>query len=116
MILLLGLSAFTSCIDDAEFVEVDDLGAPVKEYTIATDGGSIEIPVYTNKLTSANFIGECDWAILKNSEINSDGSFLVEYDANTSYPTYVAQFIPIGPGVIWEMATISANCPSVSHP
>lgn len=88
MILLLGLSAFTSCIDDAEFVEVDDLGAPVKEYTIATDGGSIEIPVYTNKLTSANFIGECDWAILKNSEINSDGSFFVEYDANTSYPRH----------------------------
>jgi hypothetical protein len=32
------------------------------------------------------------------------------------YPTYVAVFIPIAPGVICEMAIMSVNSPEVSHP
>ena len=32
------------------------------------------------------------------------------------YPTYVAEFIPIGPGVIWLTATISVNSAGDSHP
>lgn len=31
-------------------------------------------------------------------------------------PMYVAEFMPIGPGVIWEIATTSVNMVSVIHP
>ena len=31
------------------------------------------------------------------------------------YPQYVAEFIPIGPGVIWLMATMFVNSAEVSH-
>ena len=58
--LVLGLLAAFSCIDDAEFVEVDDLGAPVKEITLDERAGSVAVKIYTNKQTSANFIGGCD--------------------------------------------------------
>ena len=86
--LVLGLLAAFSCIDDAEFVEVDDLGAPVKEITLEDKAGSIAVKVYTNKQTSANFIGGCDWAEIKTSSINSDGEFVVEYQENSSFPRH----------------------------
>ena len=86
--LVLGLLAAFSCIDDAEFVEVDDLGAPVKEITLEDKAGSVAVKVYTNKQTSANFIGGCDWAEIKTSAINSDGEFVVEYQANSSFPRH----------------------------
>ena len=86
--LVLGLLAAFSCIDDAEFVEVDDLGAPVKEITLEDEAGSVAVKVYTNKQTSANFIGGCDWAEIKTSAINSDGEFVVEYQANSSFPRH----------------------------
>ena len=86
--LVLGLLAAFSCIDDAEFVEVDDLGAPVKEITLEDKAGSVAVKVYTNKQTSANFIGGCDWAEIKTSTINSDGEFVVEYQANSSFPRH----------------------------
>ena len=86
--LVLGFLAAISCIDDAEFVEVDDLGAPVKEISLEDKAGSVAIKVYTNKQTSANFIGDCDWAEIKTSSINSDGEFVVEYLANSSYPRH----------------------------
>ena len=86
--LVLGLAAAFSCIDDAEFVEVDDLGAPVKEFQLGAEAGSIEVEVYTNKQTEANFIGGCDWAEIKTSGINSDGKFVVEYQQNSSYPLH----------------------------
>ena len=31
-------------------------------------------------------------------------------------PTYVAALIPIGPGVIWLIATISVNSCELTHP
>ena len=86
--LVLGFLAAISCIDDAEFVEVDDLGAPVKEISLEDKAGSVAVKVYTNKQTSANFIGDCDWAEIKTSSINSDGEFVVEYLANSSYPRH----------------------------
>jgi hypothetical protein len=33
----------------------------------------------------------------------------------TAYPTYVALLIPMGPGVIWDIATISVNCCAVTQ-
>ena len=86
--LVLGFLAAISCIDDAEFVEVDDLGAPVKEISLEDKAGSVAVKVYTNKQTSANFIGDCDWAEIKTSSINADGEFVVEYLANSSYPRH----------------------------
>ena len=86
--LVLGLAAAFSCIDDAEFVEVDDLGAPTKEFVLEKTSGSLEVDVYTNKPTTANFIGTCDWAEIKTSGINSDGKFVVEYEQNASYPRH----------------------------
>ena len=44
--------------------------------------------------------------------INSDAP---DFD-RTSYPTYVAELIPIGPGVICEMATMSVNVVSSIQP
>ena len=87
-VLMLGLLTTLSCIDDAEFAEVDDLGAPTKEFVVESTGGSLEVDVYTNKPTTANFIGGCDWAEIKTSGIDSDGKFVVEYDRNTSYPRH----------------------------
>ena len=86
--LVLGLLAAFSCIDDAEFVEVDDLGAPTKTFVLENTSGSLEVAVYTNKPTTANFVGGCDWAEIKTSSINSDGKFVVEYEANSSYPRH----------------------------
>ena len=86
--LVLGLLALSSCVDDAEFVEVDDLGAPVKEFVLGNEAGSLEVSVYTNKHTEANFIEECDWAHIKTGGIDADGKFLVEYDSNPSYPRH----------------------------
>ena len=86
--LVLGFLAAISCIDDAEFVEVDDLGTPVKEISLEDKAGSVAVKVYTNKQTSANFIGDCDWAEIKTSSINADGEFVVEYLANSSYPRH----------------------------
>ena len=86
--LVLGLLTAFSCIDDAEFVEVDDLGAPVKEFQLGAEAGSIEVEVYTNKQTEANFIDGCEWAEIKTSGINADGKFVVEYEQNSSYPRH----------------------------
>ena len=40
-----------------------------------------------------------------------------EYPAFTTavYPTYVAEFIPMGPGVIWLIATMSVNSDELSQ-
>ena len=86
--LVLGLAAAFSCIDDAEFVEVDDLGAPKDRFEVKAEAGSVEVEIYTNKHTTAHFVGGCDWAEIKTSGINSDGKFVVEYEQNTSYPRH----------------------------
>lgn len=88
LIFLLGCFASASCIDDAEFVEIDDLGIPKEEYILDTEGGSIEIPVYTNKFTSVNFIEDCEWASINTSEMTQDGTIKVEFEPNSSYPRH----------------------------
>ena len=86
--LVLGLLAAFSCIHDEEFVEVDDLGAPKDRFEVKAEAGSVEVEIYTNKHTTAHFIGGCDWAQIKTSGIESDGKFVVEYQENTSYPRH----------------------------
>lgn len=85
---MLGLLAAFSCIHDEEFVEVDDLGAPKDRFEVKAEAGSVEVEIYTNKHTTAHFIGGCDWAQIKTSGIESDGKFVVEYQENTSYPRH----------------------------
>ena len=85
---MLGLIAAFSCIHDEEFVEVDDLGAPKDRFEVKAEAGTVEVEIYTNKHTTAHFIGGCDWAQIKTSSIQSDGKFVVEYQENTSYQRY----------------------------
>ena len=85
---MLGFLAAFSCIHDEEFVEVDDLGAPKDRFEVKAEAGSVEVEIYTNKHTTAHFIGGCDWAQIKTSGIESDGKFVLEYQENTSYPRH----------------------------
>ena len=85
---MLGFLAAFSCIHDEEFVEVDDLGAPKDRFEVKAEAGSVEVEIYTNKHTTAHFIGGCDWAQIKTSGIESDGKFVLEYKENTSYPRH----------------------------
>lgn len=86
--LLLGLLAVFACVDDAEFVEVDDLGVSTKEVIVAEEGGIGSVSVYTNKPTSISFIGDCDWAEIKTPATDSDVKLIVECQVNTSYPRH----------------------------
>lgn len=87
--ILIALCAAALCgceWDDAQKVELVELGAVQKSYELAAEGGEIEIPVYSNgKFHIEDFDNDGQWLTLSTSSGSGDQTILAEAGFNEEF-------------------------------
>lgn len=88
---------FASCTEKGDYFSLEELGAKENTYVVDTEAGVISVEVLSNKSYDLSFANTVDWASLKTTRMSGDGTFDVNYDANSGFPRMATIFIQ-GPG------------------
>jgi hypothetical protein len=88
---------FVSCTEKGDYFSLEELGAKENTYVVDTEAGVISVEVLSNKSYDLSFANTVDWASLKTTRMSGDGTFDVNYDANSGFPRMATIFIQ-GPG------------------
>lgn len=84
---VLALSTLASCrVDDARYLEYDELGTTQKNFYAGTTSGSLKVNVYANKEGTARLLEGEDWASIANPTFSSDTEIRVDYLYNEGFP------------------------------
>ena len=86
ILLFLLLLAAYSCIDDAEYLQRDELGAPEKEFIIGSDIGRLEFTVYANKPGRVKVLEGGSWLSAATTSFEGDASVRLDYMYNEGFP------------------------------
>lgn len=85
ILLFLLLLAAYSCIDDAEYLQRDELGSPEKEFIIGSDIGRLEFPVYANKPGTVKVLEGEDWLSVVKGSFDGDATVSIDYMYNEGF-------------------------------
>ena len=85
LLFLLLLCAY-SCIDDAEYLQRDELGAPEKEFIVGSDIGRLEFTVFANKPGRIKVLEGESWLSVASASFDGDASVSLDYLYNEGFP------------------------------
>lgn len=87
ILLLLSLTVLASCrVDDAEYLQRDELGVPDKVYTVSSDIGRLRIPVYANKAGTVRVLEGGSWLAATTGSFEGDAQVSLDYLYNEGFP------------------------------
>lgn len=87
ILFLLSLLLLASCkIDDAEYLQRDELGLPVKVFTVPSDIGRLRVPVYSNKAGTVRVLEGGSWLAAVTDAFDGDATLSLDYLYNEGFP------------------------------
>lgn len=86
LLLLLLLAAYSCKLDDAEYLQRDELGALDKEFTVGSDMGRLTFPVYANKSGRVSVLEGGAWLSAATTTFDSDATITLDYLYNEGFP------------------------------
>lgn len=75
-----------SCIDDAEYLEKDELGAVTKSFIVDAQTGSISFQIYSNKPGTVSVMNDASWLHVATPTFEGDATIKVEHLYNDGLP------------------------------
>ena len=85
-ILFLVILAVSCKIDGAEYLDVDELGAKVREFYVGSDTGSFSFDLYANKKGSVTVTDGSEWLRPDKSSFDGDATIRIDYLYNEGFP------------------------------
>lgn len=87
LLFLMLLAILTSCrIDDAEYLQRDELGTSGKEFIISSDIGRLDISVYSNKSGKVKVLEGDSWLHVVADSFDGDATISLDYLYNEGFP------------------------------
>ncbi|MBR6346192.1 MAG: hypothetical protein IKR69_02265 [Bacteroidales bacterium] len=85
LLILLLLTAYSCKLDDAEYLDRDELGAVDKEFTVGSDIGRLEFSVYANKSGRVNVLEGGEWLSAATKTFDHDATICLDYLYNEGF-------------------------------